>query len=1094
MLRYEIKLTDDNFKQEELVWGEKYLALDLSFVSGVTSQDYHLEKFKKLPLTNSIVNNMNSVADLETVNVTREGYIIIKGKHYEVSSGSVVDYSVESSGTVTNYNYLFINGKYYYSFNNSNFIIDDWLVKDASGNVVPTRIEVGFNTPYVEIDTIVWIEDGIVSIDEHDYFFDRYDTIDSGSTRGAIKYYEDGDCLESSAITECNSIEFHPFESASEYIGVTKFILTKQEEIAEPFDRIGHCKYFFYLDYKSNYLPISCEPTTTSDTTSYYFKCDIPNHLLKLDDGDEYYETKPYYVYHDVIKDGALVQEKMSGTTLDVLLPSNISTQPLTIVDTGNTLADSISSPYITVEGMRFGIKYDIMSTNNGKRIAIYLTEDASNFAIGDTVKVLDTSSTSHVQYVHGVDKYGFNSDSDTDFVLFNGKKYEVMKNICDKVMINGNEYIIEYNNKKILGKDCLVLIGTEKVPMLISSVDGAGTLTRYGKIVVSGSNSAVTATYDIIPYDGIIVNNKRYLIYKEGEDTYSVELDKSNEYTFIIEDIIGSSMLVCSLDMNTTEFTDEFIDLVSDQAANDVVGNQLNMTLYVKNKIFGVKEITQNLVFENHVPPFTEGTAPTSSDDYFDLFDSLVVFSKNGYIHIPLLLGNHQGNNMLQDNVVENKFFEAKTKEAINPIVDMEKDVYLPKYIYNSDKSINEYLATIEGGGDEPSVDELRGAYIGSYTDFHTIREIRVNPHFRTRDLDSWKVNEAYNNIEYKGGDNWFVLDIHPYKNVIDNNINLYHYIYNQSTKKYSISAMTREESLETLYNMPDLCGLLYFTDDDIYFQKKKVAKSFLRFSYYDTINKQTQSLLGTSAVFMDEHKLFKTFIDNSRKNVSDYGIVTDAPSSTTVSKVAVNSEYLGGKKDNKTTNTYSTNFNGVIIDDNHRIGSEFVINNKIETSTSSEGYYLYIFREYSENLTPKPIYMKVEFNHAGVGRTIPFLIPMKWSGVDADYNKTPISALTFSNSDDLELLKGVIRLADVYAQTYIPLYAVYDFKNKEYAYVFDDRYVTQDKDNVVVLNMFELKIMDENTSTEQEQKDITYKRQPTAIIDVNKKQFPII
>ena len=53
--------------------------------------------------------------------------------------------------------------------------------------------------------------------------------------------------------------------------------------------------------------------------------------------------------------------------------------------------------------------------------------------------------------------------------------------------------------------------------------------------------------------------------------------------------------------------------------------------------------------------------------------------------------------------------------------------------------------------------------------------------------------------------------------------------------------------------------------------------------------------------------------------------------------------------------------------------------MNNKHVTDTSSEGFYLYIFREYAEKLHPKPIYMKIEFNHAGIGKQIPFLILLK-------------------------------------------------------------------------------------------------------------------
>jgi hypothetical protein len=45
MLKYEIQLTDNEIKLEEMTkqdWREKYLSPNLSFVSGVTSQSYHL--------------------------------------------------------------------------------------------------------------------------------------------------------------------------------------------------------------------------------------------------------------------------------------------------------------------------------------------------------------------------------------------------------------------------------------------------------------------------------------------------------------------------------------------------------------------------------------------------------------------------------------------------------------------------------------------------------------------------------------------------------------------------------------------------------------------------------------------------------------------------------------------------------------------------------------------------------------------------------------------------------------------------------------------------------------------------------------------
>jgi hypothetical protein len=284
------------------------------------------------------------------------------------------------------------------------------------------------------------------------------------------------------------------------------------------------------------------------------------------------------------------------------------------------------------------------------------------------------------------------------------------------------------------------------------------------------------------------------------------------------------------------------------------------------------------------------------------------------------------------------------------------------------------------------------------------------------------------------------------------------------------------------------DLVGLLYFTDDDVFYQKEKVSSSFLRFSFYDSMDPQTQSLLCTSTVFMDMHGMFKKYIDNSRKYINNYGVVNT--NGTVRNKISVQTEWLGSTKDNKNPNSRFQESQGVIIDESHRVGSRFVINSKhSESMLSSEGFYLYIFKEYSENLHPKPIYMKVEFNHAGVGRTIPFTIPMKWeANAESKVNEQKVvSRLTLEN--DVEKIKEGYKLAQVYAQSYIPLYAVYDYKNKEYAYVFDDRYVSTEKtdDGVtyVSLNLFELKLKDE--SEEAPIGSMIRKTQERYVVDVN-------
>jgi hypothetical protein len=286
-----------------------------------------------------------------------------------------------------------------------------------------------------------------------------------------------------------------------------------------------------------------------------------------------------------------------------------------------------------------------------------------------------------------------------------------------------------------------------------------------------------------------------------------------------------------------------------------------------------------------------------------------------------------------------------------------------------------------------------------------------------------------------------------------------------------------------------------------------------------------------------VDEHKLFKTFIDNSRKNTYEYGMVVEpeyqkndngfiSPSinkvdETTLNKygkISVSTEFLGRKLIDTPYSSVTNDSCNIIIDENRRISSRLVVNNKYETDTSSEGFYIYLFKEYSENLHPKPIYMKIEFNHAGIGKTIPFLIPMHWSGQTSDntalnYNKMyPEHALKLSgqtvhnsitNMTDIEELKKGIPLSYTYAQTYIPIYAVYDFNNKEFCYVFDSRYAEQDCNGNLNLNLFEMKIMDESNEVltnqrgeltpeaQKELNDIKLGRQRRAIININEEQF---
>jgi hypothetical protein len=143
-----------------------------------------------------------------------------------------------------------------------------------------------------------------------------------------------------------------------------------------------------------------------------------------------------------------------------------------------------------------------------------------------------------------------------------------------------------------------------------------------------------------------------------------------------------------------------------------------------------------------------------------------------------------------------------------------------------------------------------------------------------------------------------------------------------------------------------------LGFTDDDIYNQKMKVKQSFLRLSFYDSPNPLEQNLLFYSTIFMDSGELFGKFIKRKawlRETEASYN-EEDEPVVWSFEKMT---------------------------DEVPAVTSQFNVNDEYDMTKSGEGFNLYLFKQDApiEN-EEKPIYMKVEFNHAGYGRTVPFIL----------------------------------------------------------------------------------------------------------------------
>ena len=165
------------------------------------------------------------------------------------------------------------------------------------------------------------------------------------------------------------------------------------------------------------------------------------------------------------------------------------------------------------------------------------------------------------------------------------------------------------------------------------------------------------------------------------------------------------------------------------------------------------------------------------------------------------------------------------------------------------------------------------------------------------------------------------------------------------------------------------DLLGYLGFSDEDVYYRKSKLSMSFIRLSFYTSKDPVSQKLLYYSTSFLDATSLFGKFMKQSMLKYDKYGEFETTPV--------------------------------VFFPDNSasaRVDCEIHIENEFNNLASSEGFNLYLFGDDADikdkGKNYRTIYMKVEFNHAGNGKTIPMVM---WPRGNGGYRE--ISVDTFIN-----------------------------------------------------------------------------------------------
>lgn len=237
----------------------------------------------------------------------------------------------------------------------------------------------------------------------------------------------------------------------------------------------------------------------------------------------------------------------------------------------------------------------------------------------------------------------------------------------------------------------------------------------------------------------------------------------------------------------------------------------------------------------------------------------------------------------------------------------------------------------------------------------------------------------------------------------------------FDDGSKTWNGNGLNDEKRREELYldqdfvNSSNLMGFLGFTDDDVYNQKNRIKQSFIRLSFYDSENPLTQNLLYYSTIFFDSGDLYGKYVKRkswleeagSKYNHDIHDIVWSPTS---------------------------------ITDTCSAVTSQLIVNDEYDMTRSGEGFNLYLFRQDApiEN-DPQDIYMKVEFNHAGFGRTVPLI---RWPKEKDEYgvekpNGKPVK-LTIENY-----------LSNLYIKVRVAL------TEKGYVYTFPDAISSEDTNN---------------------------------------------
>lgn len=549
---------------------------------------------------------------------------------------------------------------------------------------------------------------------------------------------------------------------------------------------------------------------------------------------------------------------------------------------------------------------------------------------------------------------------------------------------------------------------------------------------IQTANNSTNTITLDIPKKTKLEIESVDFPLFSEGKDRIDIKFKQNHCFPYggPCGITVGGNDIVCEfLDERTLRFV---YDIDRDEDANV-------MCLFFPDESYYASgagsNVVEYVVMESLPDPvlFTSPTYVVLEQDVdgervrtvyrkslgnasvsgitvlrdnflFGPTDSITIIPNQNSFELNIALQQCFETKLQRDWILEEKFTKDQADAMIVPPLNIEKDVYYPSLV------------------------DCRG-------DIHFAKNIKFNLHFRKRDLsDGWANPD--DDMFWNGTD-----DTYPNAPVLS---------------KAAYYDLPLNAPSQYTSDRSDLLSKIGFTDSDVKYQKSRLKKSFLRLSYFDSTNPATQLLVGYSTVFFDTGKLLAKYIKHSH----DTGYYRPLPDNS------------------QTYMTYDGRAIGVANEPYHipsdyedfedmRLSTQFVVTDRFSSKSSSEGFYIYLYKDYSSEL-PQDLYMRVEFNHAGYGRKVPFFLPHRIPTVDQTYGiKSYEDILSDWNGSDSGY--GF----DLYnAYSYIHLKYKYDFRSKKHVYYIDPDYYGQgvmyDPNNAnpydyndIIINLYEPKVI---------------------------------